>query len=126
VILAMRLACLLALLAVAANLAACGSGRHAATTSAGTKTVTYRWAKPFPLYVQIQGPAGAVAKQAHSLRANFERTHPIVVRNAPGHAICTFPGLTFPGLRGSVTVRLYGDKKFVSARCKRITKALGE
>jgi hypothetical protein len=73
------------------------------------------------LYVQIQGPAGTVAKQAHSLRANFERTQPIVVRNAPGHAICTFPGL-----QGNVTVRLYGDKSSVSARCERITKALGE
>ena len=73
------------------------------------------------LYVQIQGPAGAVAKQAQSLRARFERTHPIVVRNAPGHAICTFPGL-----QDNVTVRLYGDKKSVSPRCKRIAKALGE
>jgi hypothetical protein len=44
-----------------------------------------------------------------------------VVRNAPGHAICTFHGL-----QGNVTVRLYGDKKFASARCDRITKALGE
>src|SRR2546423_1429437 len=112
---------LLALLAVLANLAACGSAQHAPTTSAETKTVTYRWAKPYPLYVQVQGSAGAVARQAHSLRANFERTHPIVVQNAPGHAICTFPGL-----QGNVTVRLYGDKKLVSARCKRIAKALGE
>ncbi len=121
VILATRSACLLALLAVVANLTACGSGHHAATTGGGTKTVTYRWAKPSPLYVQIQGPAGAVGTQAHSLRANFERTHPTVVQNAPGHAICTFPGL-----QGNVTVRLYGDKRFVSARCKRIAKALGE
>ena len=118
---ATRLACLLASLAVVANLAACGSGQHTPTTNADTKTVIYRWAKPFPLYVQIQGPAGAVAKQAHSLRTHFERTHPIEVRNAPGHAICTFPGL-----QGNVTVRLYGDKRFVSARCQRITKALGE
>ena len=88
--------------------------------------MTYRWAKPSPLYVQIQGPAGAVAKQAQSLRASFERTHPIVVRNAPGHAICTFPSLQVPGLQDNVTVRLYGDKKSVSARCERITKALGE
>jgi len=44
-----------------------------------------------------------------------------VVRNAPGRAICTFPGL-----QGSVTVRLYGDKTSVSARCKRVAKALGE
>jgi hypothetical protein len=114
------LAFLLALLAVLANLAACGSGKHAPTTSAGTKTLTYRWAKPFPLYVQIRGPAEAVITQAHSLRVNFERTNPIV-RNAPGHAICTFPGL-----QGNVTVRLYGDKSLVSARCKRIAKALGE
>jgi hypothetical protein len=118
---ATKLACLLAVLAVVANLAACGSGQHTPTTSADTKTVTYRWAKPVPLYVQIQGPGGAIAKQAHSLRAHFERTHPIVVRNAPGHAICTFPGL-----QGNVTVRLYGDKRLVSARCKRIAKALGE
>jgi hypothetical protein len=121
VILAIRLACLLAVLAVVANLAACGSGQRAPTTSAESKTVTYRWAKPLPLYVEIRGPAGAVAKQAHSLRANFERTHPIVVRNAPGRAICTFAGL-----QGNVTVRLYGDKNFVSARCKRISKELGE
>ena len=121
VILAIRSACLLALLAVVANLAACGSGHHAPTTSAETTTVTYRWAKPSPIFVQIEGPAGAAAKQAHYLRANFERTHPTVVPNAPGHAICTFPGLL-----GSVTVRLYGDKKLVSARCKLITKELGE
>jgi hypothetical protein len=121
VILAARSAFLLALLAVVANLAACGSDQHAPTTSAATKTLTYRWAKPFPSYVQIQGPAEAVITQAHALRVNFERTHPIVVRNAPGHAICTFRGL-----QGNVTVRLYGDKSLVSARCKRIAKALGE
>jgi len=91
------------------------------TVSAGTKTVTYRWAKPYPLYVRIQGPAEAVDSQAHALRAHFERTHPMIVRSAPGHAICAFPGL-----QGSVTVRLYGDKNLVSARCKRIAKALGE
>ena len=120
-ILAKRLAFLLALLALVATLAACGSGQDAATTSVGTKTLTYRWARPFPLYVQIQGPAGAVITLAHSLRANFERAHPIMVRNAPGHAICTFPGL-----QGNVTVRLYGAKPLVSARCKHIAKALGE
>lgn len=116
-----RLALLLVLLAVVANLAACGSGQHASTTSDGTKTLTYRWAKPFPLYVQIEGPARATITRAHSFRANFERTHPILVPNAPGHAVCTFPGL-----HDSVTVRLYGDKSLVSARCKRIAKALGE
>jgi hypothetical protein len=121
VIVATRLACLLASLAVVANLAARGTGRRTPTTNADAKTVIYRWAKPFPLYVQIQGPAGAVGQQAHSLRAHFEQTHPIVVRNAPGRAICTFPGL-----QGNVTVRLYGDKRLVSARCKRIAKALGE
>jgi hypothetical protein len=91
------------------------------TSNAATKTLTYRWAKPFPLYVRIRGPAEAVVAQAHSLRAHFERTHPTLVRNAPGHAICTFPGL-----QGSVTVRLYGGRSLVSARCKRIAKALGE
>ena len=121
VILATRLAFLLALFAVVANLAACGSGQPAPTTSAETKTLTYRWAKPFPVYVQIHGPAEAVLTLARSLRARFERTHPIVVPNAPGHAVCTYPGL-----QGGVTVRLYGDKSLVSARCKSITKALGE
>jgi len=101
VILATRSACLFALLAVAANLAACGSVQQAPTTSAGTETVTYRLPESFPLYVQIQGPAGAVAKQAHSLRAYVEPTHLIVVRNAPGHAICTFPR----SVKGGVTVR---------------------
>ena len=120
-ILAARLAFLLALLAVVANLAACGSGQPAPTTTAETKTLMYRWAKPFPLYVQIQGPSEAVLTLAHSLRANFERTHPIVMRNAPGRAVCTFPGL-----QGGVTVRLYGDKSLVSARCKSVAKALGE
>lgn len=118
---ATRTTFLLASLAVVATLAACGSGEHAPTTSAETKTLTYRWAKPFPLYVQIQRPGPAVIRQAHSLRANFERAHPIVVPNAPGHAVCTFPGL-----QGNVTVRLYGERRLVSARCKRIADALGE
>src|SRR5262249_22605360 len=91
------------------------------TSNATTKTLTYRWTKRVPLYVQIRGPAKAVSTQAQSLRAHFERTHPMLVRNAPGHAVCTFPGL-----QGGVTVRLYGDKSLVSARCKRIAKALGE
>lgn len=121
VIPATRLGCLLAVLALVATLAACGSGQRALTTGVETTAVTYRWAKPLPLYVEIQGPAGAVAKVSTFLRANFEHKHPIVVRNAPGHAICTFPGL-----QGNVTVRLYGNKTFVSARCKRIAKALGE
>ena len=119
-ILAKRLAFLLALLVLVANLAACGSGQHATTTSAGTKTLTYRLKEPFPLYVQIQGPGEAVITQAHSLRAHLGRTPPIIVRNAPGHAVCTFPGL-----QGNVTVRFYGDKRSVSAWCKHFAKALG-
>jgi hypothetical protein len=123
VIVATMFALLVGLLTLAANLAACGSGHHAPTTTetAATKTLTYRWAKPSPLYVQIQGPAKAVLTLAHSLRAHFERTHPTLATKAPGHAICTFPDL-----QDSVTVRLYGDKSLVSARCKSIARALGE